>query len=271
MVGASGKAYSVLQTNEPTPFPPRKTRKLLSIAERTSVTFEGTKSRRISLRVHLNHTFKWISSSSSSCSRKDCRKLLQSDPSGIINERVKMLSMEGQERKRYLTSMLSTRQVGKLYFIGFGNKVCSRFLTNVFHFSADMQCSVKGTKKAKARNSITRLEPSPRQPEVRENTIAAIRRIARNFGQMMPDKSEVHLPYTGVDQLYNRMADLFKLVSEECGVLVKQPTRPYFFHVFKTCTPNIKTPRIHRFTKCSTCDRLQRSKRGTSDPARERE
>lgn len=129
--------------------------------------------------------------------------------------------MDGQGRKRYLSSLLFSSEVAKPYFSFFGNKFCGRFLTKVFHFSANMQCAVKGTKKAKASTSITRIEPNPRKADVREKTIAAIRRIARNVGQMMPDRTEVHLPYTGVDHFYNRLKKMLQPMSEERSTFVK--------------------------------------------------
>ena len=69
----------------------------------------------------------------------------------------------------------------------------------------------------------------------------------------MPNKSEVHLPFYQIQELYPLFTREFKLLYPD----IDPPTRTHFRRTWQAICPTIKIMKSSRFTICTTCDQIR--------------
>lgn len=182
------------------------------------------------------------------CSRWKCFRTV--DKTYALAQYKRIMAMNREATKRTLVSLYNnTENVFRFN----GRKVCSRFLSKGFGFSATLQSCVKGTEKAPASSSI---RASPRETvkkTLADDIICYIEALANNTGDRMPNSNMTNLPLLNRTQVFDQYVKNFA-VTDEFGAPRKPPTKPYFMAVWRRSVSDVRTRRHHGFTKCSLCE-----------------
>ena len=177
------------------------------------------------------------------CCKKSC--FTQTNRPILLEKMQCLVNATNAERRSFLSGMLASD--GKFYYDG--RHVCSTFLLKAFNYSRDLQASVK-----KSPNMYVDRTKSERTANMRESIIDIIKRLAELTADKMPDKTEVHLPFS-------RKSDVFKLVISEYKDLYQDapPTVSYISQTWKDYCSEVKVRKKSRFTICSICDEINTS------------
>ncbi len=208
--------------------------------------------RRKAVKDQSNMRKKWKSNvlsvqelRSLECCKKKCFSGLNCV---ALSEKVKYaISITYSERRDMLRNMLTSN--GRFCYDG--NIVCSSFLLKAFNFSRDLQSSVK-----RAPNQFVDKCVYNRSASMRESIIDIINRLTELTADKMPDKSQVHLPFT-------RKKDVFMHIISEYhalyGTSSSPPSNGYISSIWRSHCPHVKVRKKSRFTICSTCDEINTS------------
>lgn len=199
-----------------------------------------------------------------------CKKLncFQKANKRFLVEKIKLfLTMSAINRRQTLSSMYGSS--GKFYFDG--NPVCTTFLLKAFHFSRDLQSSVRSI--ASSYLTLPSNEPHVQQGVQQANVvtnpgsasifaapgkeaiITFMNRLSEDTGDRMPDSDEMHLPFHQKEEVYIQFKEDFVRSRSDLGV--EPPTKSYFFKVWKAHCRHIKIRKNNRFAKCEICERLK--------------
>lgn len=184
------------------------------------------------------------------CKRQKCFR--RADPDFLKEKTQRLLRMKTEERRQSLRDMMGSN--GRFLFDG--NQVCANFLVRAFHFSRDLQASVRGSDANKRRvsNNIQGKKDSVRSAKHKDAIITYLERVADNTGDQMPDRNEVHLPFFRKDDVYVHFKEEFALIHD-----VEPPSFEYFRQVWRKHSSNIKVRKVMRFSKCGRCEELRAS------------
>ena len=183
--------------------------------------------------------FRWFTEESSCCKRRQCWK--EVDRNFVLHQRQSLLGAPRTERKEFLSRMRRNNS----FWLN-ETEVCENFLIKAFRFSKDLQASVLGKTWARASPTVEYRTPEVVPSPTRTAILLFLQRIAKGYGDLMPDKQEIHVPWVCKLHLYQ------KLVREWRGPKTA-PSASYFYRTLSQFAKDIKTPKIHRFTKCSAC------------------
>jgi len=174
-------------------------------------------------------------------------------------QRARILKLSQKERKYLLHQMLRTvilKGREKKFFFFDGRPVCAKFMRKGFGFCSDLQCSVKGTRKARGTKSIERMPRSGAVMHVRDHIRLFIQNLAESTSNRMPDTDEFHLPYFQRSHVYEVLEKAWSLV-DECGNHLPPPSFHYFMDVWNKYHKKVKCAKVHRFSKCDICEKLR--------------
>ncbi len=175
------------------------------------------------------------------CCGSACFKLLEG--SNLKKSMLSAITMNAQERRNMLASMLTSRKV--YHFDGI--PVCGKFLLDAFRFSRDMQASVR-----KDPDKVYQHRNDEKVGFQKESIVDIITNLAELTAEKMPDKSEVHLPFYRKKEVYNHFISEYKHIYEGLP-----PTKSYFYKVWKQSCSHIKVRKRGRFTICSICESIR--------------
>lgn len=189
----------------------------------------------------------------------------------FLQERIDILLKAKQVNRRIcLYNMLSS----SFQFVFDGKPVCSTFLLKSFHFSRDLQASIKSERldnnnlnaNTHTANDEDQLQSANKNVICdRSNTRAGqssmardsicnfLNRVAAQSGESMPDSQERHLPFLNKKQVY----DLFKAEFPTLYLGERTPGYEYFSQVWSKNCSSIKIRKHTRFSKCTTCEQLR--------------
>ena len=182
------------------------------------------------------------------CCRARCFKVV--DRVFAFAEYKRILPMSRKQFSNQL-AMMYTRD--KEQFQLRETKVCARFLSKGFHFSACLQSAVKA-KMSTGLNPNLRLTREHRGDTKSDVIVNYLTKLAEDTGDKMPNKEQTHLPSTTKKQVYQEFTKFFlKTFPANQNV----PSMTYFYSVWKAECPKIKTHRSHGFTVCSKCELIR--------------
>lgn len=177
------------------------------------------------------------------CKRKQCFSKV--NLSHVVTTNKKVMKMSNAERRDALQALLTDMNV----FTFDGRPVCAEFLVKAFRFSRDLQSTVKGTERAVLQRREVINYTAPPEVNGRDSVIVFLRRIADQTGNVMPDSTEVHLPFYDKKQVYEIYCEQFRLLHNE-----PPPVLAYFYATWKENADHIKIRKVTKFTKCATCE-----------------
>ncbi len=177
------------------------------------------------------------------CCRKECFHNLNS--TALFQNIGYALSATNSERRSMLASMLTSD--GTFFYDG--KPVCSTFLLKAFNYSRDLQSSVK-----KVPNRYIDKSISNRKAHMKYSIIDIINRLAELTAEKMPDKDQVHLPFSRKNDVFQHVISEFK---DLYGSSASPPSTGYISSVWKTHCRHVKVRKKCRFTVCSICEEIR--------------
>ena len=193
----------------------------------------------IRLARKLDEPFPWFTEETSCCKRRQCWKHV--DRNFVLTQRQSLVGTTRQERKEFLTRM---RRDGSFWLNE--TRVCGKFLTRAFRLSKCLQGAVLGKTWSKASPTIEYRKPEVVPSPTRSRIILFLQKIAKGYGDLMPDKQEIHVPWVCKLHLYEKLV-------REWNHDGSPPSASYFYRTLREYAKDIKTPKIHRFSKCTAC------------------
>lgn len=134
-------------------------------------------------------------------------------------------------------------------------RVCSRFLTRGFGFSPGLQCSVKNTAKSTSSPASIAMPREIRRDTMRDIIARFLRNLAEELGDVMPHRNYTNIPETTRLQTFQRFIEYVLKNQQQLNRNI--PTKSYFYKVWKSDCPDIRTRRHHGFAVCSRCEMLR--------------
>jgi len=190
-----------------------------------------------------------------------------------LKEKIELLSQLSYAKRRLtLQSMLCSD--GRFHYDG--HVVCGTFLYKAFHFSRDLQASIKHKESSIQRplkntasssdgaadgDGIYRARASQEDPSVEsyipstkgcEAVVSFLERIADECGEKVPDVDEQHLPFFRKTNVYDIFCQEFHLLEER----FRLPSKAYFLRTWKKFCPSVKVRKYRRFSKCTICEEI---------------
>ena len=184
----------------------------------------------------------------------------------------RILCAPSSQRRTILQSLLGSRKQFKFD----GNPVCVAFLKRCFHFSTVLiaevssgkisrrpsHCSTSSSRPSSSSDNVSGSDSarsttsnSDLTTEIKKKDaiVSFVQRIAEDCGDMMPNKTEVHLPFYQYQELFPVFDAEFKKLYP-----TMPPVSPrYCRRTWKQTCPQIKVMKASRFTSCDTCDQLR--------------
>lgn len=186
------------------------------------------------------------------CKRNNCFQ--EVDKVFAFAQFKRMMKMNREELKRTVTSLYNP-ETRTMRFNG--KSVCSNFLAKAFGVSKTLQCSIKGTLRARASPSIKALPRCRKLNNSMKNSIIIfLESLSANVAQSMPDKNEQILPAFQKNSVYDLYVQTFDELDEH-GNRRRPATKSYFLRVWSRYVPTVKVRKTQRFTKCSECEFLR--------------
>ena len=188
------------------------------------------------------------------CKRKKCYSLLGDE--FVFEEYKKVNLMSPLQAKRYIISLYEPET--NMFRLK-GNALCAEFVDKVLGCCRAVQSAIKGSEKTQC-SAIATSRPRDVNYRTKQWYITSfIMRLAKVYGDFMPNKEEIKLPVFSKTALWKE----FSVYWEEtvAGFEGPKPSKNYFFRAWKLHSSIVKVHKNHGFTVCSRCEMLFREER----------